>query len=266
MDSPLPKLDQICELMQWSAIDRAVVLSPEFAGNLIDDGEYNNIQDGEMIEVIQFLICHFDFNVRIDNDILLVSSLEHNRTDVAIYLVDQGCDPNISILYHRHMVRIGCEFISYNFIDACISRNIKIDWLHQLSSDSNYSLYKCIRYTHFKKVQTKKILNYLMTQDYLPSTDIIEVLILVDYGNVIEEIIDTIDIFDTTELMFVALKSNSMKTIKMFSKRGVRIDTTKVIQELPVNESVKCMVDLLYDNNCEPVEIIEILKRLARLE
>lgn len=104
-----------------------------------------------------------------------------------------------------------------------------------------------------------------MTHNYQPDMNIMEVLIRVDYSDVIVSIINTIDIFDTTELMFVALKYNSINTIKMLSKRGVRIDTTKVIQELPVDKNVEYMVDLLYDNNCEPIEIIEILKRLVFL-
>lgn len=133
MDEPILEIDDICGIMGTDFIDENTVNTSKFALEFISDGVMNDVSQREMISIIRSLICHYDFNVRIDNDILLASALIYNKIKVAIYLLDLGCDPYSSIMKHHNLFNENGSFVSYDFVKICMDRAIQIDWLYQVT-------------------------------------------------------------------------------------------------------------------------------------
>lgn len=105
-----------------------------------------------------------------------------------------------------------------------------------------------------------------MSRNYQPNMEVMDILIMADYDNVIKEIIDNLDTFNLEELMIVSLEYTSIKTIKMLLTKGVHIDIVKLTNDVPANKDIEWITNVLIDNNYKSVEITEILKRLIVLQ
>jgi len=265
MNSQLPSPTDLEEILDHTSLLHHNVNSLEFTEELISGllayPDTLPIGDIQIINIIESLIHQMGFDIHIDNDMLLSQVLIKDLPQAATYLVDRGLDPTLSITSHKKLFDQFSLRVPYEFIKYCMEKNLPIDWMYKLPREHICHIYWYINTEDIQDHQMNQIIQYLVNSGYEPHADLITGLISADYVESLEDIINMDVELDINHLLMKSLQHLSHDVSKMLLKLGAKIDPIQVMKE-SINDDIEWTINVLSDNGCQPVEILELLKRL----
>lgn len=215
----------------------------------------------EIINIIESLVHYLGFDIHFNNDMILTQALINDLPQVATYLVERGLDPTLSIISHQKVFDRFYLRAPYEFIKYCMEKNLPIDWMYKLPRGHVCHIYFYVNTGDISDDQLKPIIQYLISHEYEPDPDLITGLISADYMESVKGIIDMDIELDINRLLGQSLQCSSRRVSGMLLKLGAKIDPVQVMKEL-INEDVEWTINVLLDTGCQPMEVLELLKRL----
>ena len=252
-------LDNIAEEPTLQQIKFVILL------RLMDPFDPLKLTEVEIINLLDYIIGLYSFNVRVNKDILLSDALRIGYFEVAKYLVHLGCIPLVAIMERSSDTTIGLKNynkISYDFIIYCINLNLDVSWLYQLPLHDNRNMNSYIISGDDVTV-VYQIIKYLAGQGHYPCRDIIYELVCQRvYDDIIEYLIDLdSDKIDGEQILIDAISAGTFTLCKKLFSKGFGINIDKIKNRSADKEMEGC-IDLLKDAGFSSDEILELIKYL----
>ncbi len=252
-------LDNIAEEPTLQQIKFVILL------RLMDPFDPLKLTEVEIINLLDYIIGLYSFNVRVNKDILLSDALRIGYFEVAKYLIHLGCIPLVAIMERSNDTTVGLRnniTISYDFIIHCINENLDISWLYRLPLHDNRNMNSYIISSDDVTV-VYQIIKYLAGQGHYPYRDIIYELVCQGvYDEIIEYLVDSdSDKIDVEQILIDAISVGTFKLCKKLFSKGFGINIDK-IKNRSADKEMKGCIDLLKDAGFSSDGILELIPYL----
>lgn len=232
---------------------------------LLDPFDPLKLTEVEIINLLDYIIGLYSFNVRVNKDILLSDALRIGYFEVAKYLIHLGCTPLTAIMERSNDTTVGLRSnitIGYDFIIYCINLNLDISWLYKLPLHDSRNMNSYITSDDDVTV-IYQIIKYLAEQGHYPDKNIIYELVCQRvYDEIIEYLIDSnSEKIDGEEILIDAISAGTFTLCKKLFSKGFGINTSK-IKNRSVDKEMEQSINLLKDAGFGSEEILELIPYL----